>query len=37
MRRDALANDPGASKNPLREPLARLEQEGLLRSHAHRG
>ena len=37
IRQDALANDLGVSKIPLREALARLEQEGLLTSHANRG
>lgn len=37
IRQDALANDLGVSKIPLREALARLEQEGLLTSQANRG
>lgn len=37
VRQDALAHDLGVSKIPLREALARLEQEGLLRSQANRG
>jgi DNA-binding GntR family transcriptional regulator len=37
VRQDVLAAELGVSKIPLREALARLEQEGLLRSHAHRG
>jgi len=37
IRQDALANELGVSKIPLREALARLEQEGLLTSHANRG
>ena len=37
VRQDALAQDLGVSKIPLREALARLEQEGLLRSQANRG
>lgn len=37
IRQDALANELGISKIPLREALARLEQEGLLKSHANRG
>ncbi|KQT33628.1 GntR family transcriptional regulator [Sphingomonas sp. Leaf412] len=37
IRQDALANDLGVSKIPLREALARLEQEGLLTSLANRG
>ena len=37
IRQDVLAAELGVSKIPLREALARLEQEGLLRSHAHRG
>jgi DNA-binding GntR family transcriptional regulator len=37
IRQDALANELGVSKIPLREALARLEQDGLLISHANRG
>lgn len=37
IRQDALAGELGISKIPLREALARLEQEGLLKSHANRG
>jgi len=37
IRQDALAAELGVSKIPLREALARLEQEGLLLSHANRG
>jgi DNA-binding GntR family transcriptional regulator len=37
IRQDALAGELGISKIPLREALARLEQEGLLRSQANRG
>ena len=37
IRQDALASDLGVSKIPLREALARLEQEGLLTSQANRG
>lgn len=37
IRQDALANELGVSKIPLREALARLEQEGLLVSQANRG
>ena len=37
IRQDALANELGVSKIPLREALARLEQEGLLTSQANRG
>jgi DNA-binding GntR family transcriptional regulator len=37
VRQDALAAELGVSKIPLREALARLEQEGLLTSHANRG
>ncbi len=37
IRQDALANEFGVSKIPLREALARLEQEGLLVNHPNRG
>ncbi|MBS0374562.1 MAG: GntR family transcriptional regulator [Proteobacteria bacterium] len=37
VRQDALAAELGVSKIPLREALARLEQEGLLTSQANRG
>ncbi|HEY0660727.1 MAG TPA: GntR family transcriptional regulator [Lysobacter sp.] len=37
IRQDALAEELGISKIPLREALARLEQHGLLRSHPNRG
>jgi DNA-binding GntR family transcriptional regulator len=37
IRQDALANELGVSKIPLREALARLEQDGLLTSQANRG
>ncbi|WP_136162669.1 GntR family transcriptional regulator [Sphingomonas flavalba] len=37
IRQDALASELGISKIPLREALARLEQEGLLISQANRG
>lgn len=37
IRQDALAAELGVSKIPLREAFARLEQEGLLVSHANRG
>lgn len=37
IRQDALAAELGVSKIPLREALARLEQEGLVRSQANRG
>ena len=37
IRQDALAAELGVSKIPLREALARLEQDGLLRSHPNRG
>ena len=37
IRQDALAAELGVSKIPLREALARLEQENLLISHANRG
>jgi DNA-binding GntR family transcriptional regulator len=37
IRQDALAEELGISKIPLREALARLEQHGLLQSHPNRG
>ncbi|MET4895931.1 GntR family transcriptional regulator [Sphingomonadaceae bacterium jetA1] len=37
IRQDALAAELGVSKIPLREALARLEQEGLLHGVANRG
>lgn len=37
IRQDALAAELGISKIPLREALARLEQDGLLLSHPNRG
>ncbi|UAK23455.1 GntR family transcriptional regulator [Sphingomonas nostoxanthinifaciens] len=37
IRQDALAGELGVSKIPLREALARLEQEGLVHSLANRG
>lgn len=37
IRQDALAAELGVSKIPLREAMARLEQEGLLRSETNRG
>jgi DNA-binding GntR family transcriptional regulator len=37
IRQDALANELGISKIPLREALARLEQEGLVTSQVNRG
>jgi DNA-binding GntR family transcriptional regulator len=37
VRQDALAAELGISKIPLREALARLEQEGLVRSEPNRG
>ena len=37
IRQDALAAELGVSKIPLREALARLEQEGLVHSQANRG
>ena len=37
IRQDALASELGVSKIPVREALARLEQDGLLVSQANRG
>jgi DNA-binding GntR family transcriptional regulator len=37
IRQDALANELGISKIPLREALTRLEQEGLVDSQTNRG
>ena len=37
IRQDTLAAELGVSKIPLREALARLEEEGLLRSELNRG
>lgn len=37
IRQDALAAELGISKIPLREAFAKLEQEGLIVSHANRG
>lgn len=37
IRQDTLASELGVSKIPLREALARLEQEGLVHSQANRG
>ena len=37
IRQDALAAELGVSKIPLREALARLEEEGLVSSQANRG
>ena len=37
IRQDALANELGVSKIPLREALGRLEQDGLLSSYPNRG
>ena len=37
IRQEALASEFGCSKIPLREALARLEQEGLVISQANRG
>lgn len=37
IRQDSLASELGVSKIPLREALARLEQDGLLRSEPNRG
>lgn len=37
IRQDALASELGISKIPLREALARLEQEGLVHSFTNRG
>jgi len=37
IRQDALAAELGVSKIPLREAFAKLEQDGLIVSHANRG
>ncbi len=37
IRQDVLASKLGVSKIPLREALAKLEQDGLVRSHVNRG
>lgn len=37
IRQDALATSLNVSKIPIREALARLEQDGLVVSHLHRG
>lgn len=37
IRQELLAEELGISKIPLREALGRLEQQGLLSSHPHRG
>lgn len=37
IRQDALAAELGVSKIPLREAMARLEREGLLKAEANRG
>ena len=37
IRQDALAAELNVSKIPLREALVRLEQDGLVVSHANRG
>ncbi len=37
VRQEALAAELGVSKIPLREAMARLEQDGLLTSHPNRG
>ena len=37
IRQDALAESLNVSKIPIREALARLEQDGLVVSHTHRG
>lgn len=37
IKQDLMASQLGVSKVPLREALAKLEQEGLVRSQAHRG
>lgn len=37
IRQDALASDLNVSKIPVREALVRLEQDGLVVSHANRG
>ena len=37
IRQEAIAEELNVSKIPVREALARLEQEGLVSSHPHRG
>lgn len=37
IRQEAIAGELNVSKIPVREALARLEQEGLVSSHPHRG
>lgn len=37
LRQDALADDMGTSRIPVREALSRLESEGLVASYPHRG
>jgi DNA-binding GntR family transcriptional regulator len=37
IRQDALAKEMAISRTPLREALARLEQDGFLTGHAHHG
>jgi DNA-binding GntR family transcriptional regulator len=37
IRQDALANELGVSKIPLREALSKLESDGLVASHPYRG
>src|SRR5262245_49870532 len=37
LRQDALAEDLGVSRNPIREALSRLESEGLVASIPYKG